>query len=305
MEYAKNKKQLSMKTQKRLVAICFLLPAFLVMSAVILYPLLYEFNLSFKNVTLLNLKSGEYPFIGLDNYKDILKDSVFYTTLIRTLFWTFINVSLTTCIGLFLAMLINAKFPGKKIYRTLLILPWAVPSYISVLTWKGMFNSEYGMVNIILGKIFPGAASIPWLTDPSYTFLACIIINVWVGVPFMMMISLGGLQSISTELYEAAEVDGATRWQKLKGITLPLMRSVLAPSIVLSCVWTFNVVNTILIMTSGVQSEKSQILVTMMYKDAFEYYKYGHAAAFSVIIFLILLSFSSLFLKAQKLDEQM
>lgn len=304
MECSKKKKQLSMKEQKRLVTICFLLPAFLIMCIVIVYPLIYEFNLSFKNVTLMNLKAGDYPFVGLDNYKDILGNSVFYTTLIRTLLWTFVNVVLTVCIGLFLAIQLNGKFPGKKIYRTLLILPWAVPSYISVLTWKGMFNSQYGAVNIILSKIFPGAASIPWLSDPSYTFLACIIINVWVGVPFMMMISLGGLQSISSELYEAADVDGATRWQKTKSITLPLMKSVLAPSIVLSCVWTFNVVNTILIMTSGVQSEKSQILVTMMYKDAFEYYKYGHAAAFSVIIFLILLCFSSVFLKAQKLDEQ-
>jgi arabinogalactan oligomer/maltooligosaccharide transport system permease protein len=252
----------------------------------------------------MNLKSGIYPFVGLANYIDILKNSTFYTTLVRTLLWTVVNVGFTTCIGLFLAMLLNSKFPGKKLYRILLILPWAVPSYISVLTWKGMFNSQYGVINIVLGRIFPVAAAISWLTNPSYTFIACIIINVWVGIPFMMMISLGGLQSIPSELYEAADVDGATRWQKTKGITLPLMKSVLAPSIVLSCVWTFNVVNTILIMTSGVQSEKSQILVTMMYKDAFEYYKYGHAAAFSVIIFIILLSFSSLFLKAQKLDEQ-
>ncbi|MCD2348778.1 MULTISPECIES: carbohydrate ABC transporter permease [Clostridium] len=303
MECSKNKKHLTIKAQKKLVTICFLLPAFLVMCAVILYPLLYELNLSFRNVTLMNLKSNIYPFIGFDNYLSILKDSSFYSTLLRTLIWTFVNVGLTVCIGLFLAMLLNAKFPGKKIYRTLLILPWAVPSYISVLTWKGMFNSQYGAVNIILSKIFPWAHSIPWLTDPSYTFLACIFINVWVGIPFMMMISIGGLQSISNELYEAADVDGATRWQKTKNITLPLMKSVLTPSIVLSCVWTFNVVNTILIMTSGVQSEKSQILVTLMYKDAFEYYKYGHAAAFSVIIFLILLCFSSLFLKAQKLDD--
>jgi len=303
MEYSKNKKHLTIKAQKKLVTICFLLPAFLVMCTVILYPLLYEFNLSFRNVTLMNLKSNIYPFVGFDNYLSILKDSTFYSTLLRTIIWTFVNVGITVCIGLFLAILLNAKFPGKKIYRTLLILPWAVPSYISVLTWKGMFNSQYGAVNIILSKIFPWASSIPWLTDPTYTFLACIFINIWVGIPFMMMISIGGLQSISNELYEAADVDGATRWQKTKNITLPLMKSVLAPSIVLSCVWTFNVVNTILIMTSGVQSQKSQILVTLMYKDAFEYYRYGHAAAFSVIIFLILLCFSSLFLKAQKLDD--
>lgn len=289
--------------QGRFTALWFLLPSVIVLAAVVFYPLCYEFVLSFKNVTLLNLKSGKYPFVGLGNYKLIFSDPLFYSTLGRTLIWTFVNVFFHVTLGIFLAVLLNRKLPGKAIIRVLLILPWAVPQYIVALTWKGMFNVEYGAINIMLTKLFGSGAAIPWLSDPKWSFIACIITNIWLGVPFMMMIALGGLQSIPKELYEAAEVDGSTGWQKFKSITLPLLKPVMTPAIVLGTVWTFNMVNVIYIITSGAASDDAQILVTMVYKKAFEYFRYGYSAALSVIIFLILLSFSSLFIKAQKLED--
>ena len=172
----------------------FLGPAAIVLIVVVAYPLIYEIIISFKNVTLFNLKSQNYPWIGLDNYKNILSDSLFYSTLIRTIVWTAINVFFHVSIGLFLAMLLNRKLPGKALIRVLLILPWAVPQYIAAMTWKGMYNIEYGSVNVILTHIFGNAAAIPWLSIPSWTFVGCIITNIWLGIPFMMMISLGGLQ---------------------------------------------------------------------------------------------------------------
>lgn len=290
--------------QKKYTHIWFLLPSILVLAFVVLYPLFYEFWISFRNVTLLNLKGGKYPFIGLDNYKLILSDPQFYSTLIRTVIWTAVNVSIHITAGMFLAILLNRKLPGKALIRVLLILPWAVPQYIAALTWKGMFNVEYGVINIILTKIFGQSAAIPWLSDPKWSFIACIITNIWLGIPFMMMVSLGGLQSIPDEYYEAADVDGASGWDKFKNITLPLIKPVMTPAAVLGTVWTFNMINVIYIITSGAASEDAQILVTLVYKKAFEYYRYGYSAALSVVIFLILMSFSAFFIKSQNLDNQ-
>lgn len=289
--------------QTRWTPFWFILPAALVLFLVVLYPLCYEFYMSFKNITLLNIQSKAFPNAGLDNYKQILTDSLFYSTLLRTIIWTVINVTCHVVFGLFLAVILNRKLPGKAIIRVLLILPWAVPQYIAALTWKGMFNVEYGTVNIMLTKFFGQGSAIPWLTDPKWSFIAAIITNIWLGIPFMMMIALGGLQSIPTELYEAADVDGATSWQKFRTITLPLLKPVMTPAIVLGTVWTFNMVNVIYIITSGSASEEAQILVTLVYKKAFEYYRYGYAAAFSVIIFAILICFSSIFIKSQKLED--
>lgn len=289
--------------QTKWTPLWFLLPALLVVLIVVLYPLCYEVWLSFRNVTLLNLKSKSYPFVGIDNYINIFKDKIFYSTLLRTVIWTGINVCFHVGVGMFLAILLNRKLPGKTLIRVLLILPWAVPQYIAALAWKGMFNVEYGAVNIALTKVFGANAAIPWLSDPKWSFIASIITNIWLGIPFMMMIALGGLQSIPQELYEAADVDGATGWQKIKSITLPLLKPVMTPAIILGTVWTFNMVNVIYIITSGAASEEAQILVTLVYKKAFEYYRYGYAAAFSVIIFAILLAFSSVFIKAQKLED--
>jgi len=289
--------------QTRWTPMWFIIPSAIVMALVVLYPLLYEISLSFRNVTLMNIKSKVYPWVGFANYKDILTDGLFYSTLLRTIIWTAVNVTFHVTFGVFLALLLNRKLPGKALIRVLLILPWAVPQYIVALTWKGMFNVEYGAVNIIITKFFGASAAIPWLTDPKWSFIAAIITNIWLGVPFMMMIALGGLQSIPQELYEAANVDGATSWQKIKSITLPLLKPVMTPAIVLGIVWTFNQVNVIYIITSGAASESSQILVTQVYKKAFEYFRYGYSAAFSVIIFLILMLFSTVFIKAQKLED--
>ena len=289
--------------QGKMTPFFFLAPAIIVLTLVVAYPLMYEIIISFKNVTLLNLKSQKYPWVGIENYKNILSDSLFYTTLIRTILWTVINVFFHVSLGLFLAIVLNRKLPGKAFIRVLLILPWAVPQYIAAITWKGMYNVQYGAINIILTKLFGDGAAIPWLSVPSYTFLACIITNIWLGIPFMMMISLGGLTSIPEELYEAADLDGATNFQKFKSITLPLLKPILTPAIILGTVWTFNMVNVIYIITSGSASDESQILITMVFKKAFQYFRYGQSAALSVIIFLILLAFSTVFIRAQKSED--
>ena len=158
-----------------------------------------------------------------------------------------------------------------------------------------MFNYVYGAINIALKMV--GLNPINWLSDPTMTFVGAIITNIWLGFPFMMMIALGGLQSIDKSLYEAADIDGATSFQKLKNITLPLLKPVMTPAIILGTVWTFNQVNVIILIAGGFGNEKTQILVTEVYRLAFNFYRYGYAAAYSVVIFLMLLVFSMIYVR--------
>lgn len=272
----------------------FIAPGILVMVAMVFYPLGYGFWLSLTNMSLTTFKNPS--FIGLQNYVAVLSDSKLIVTFTRTVGWTFINVFFHVTIGLYLAILLNRKLPGKAFLRVMLIIPWAMPQYIAALTWKGMFNQNFGAVNIILGQAF-GMQGLPWLSDPNMTFLAAIITNIWLGFPFMMMISLGGLQSIPTELYEAADIDGASTWQKFWNVTLPLLKPTLTPAIVLGSVWTFNMLNVILIIAGGYGNEATQILVTDVYRLAFNFYRYGYASAYSVLIFLLLLVFGLIYVR--------
>src|SRR5690606_10386562 len=152
-----------------------------------------------------------------------------------------------------------------------LILPWAVPQYITALTWRGMFNSEYGAVNLLLDRGL--GFTIPWLTTEWGALAACLITTIWLGFPFMMILARGGLQSIPDELYEAAEIDGSTWWHKLRHITIPLLRPVMVPAITLGVIWTFNNFNVVwLVSNGGEPSDKTHILVSWIYKSAFTYF---------------------------------
>ncbi|MGL5624509.1 carbohydrate ABC transporter permease, partial [Cetobacterium sp.] len=146
--------------------------------------------------------------------------------------------------------------------------------------------------------------NLPWLSDPKLTFYAAIITNIWLGFPFMMMITLGGLQSIPAELYEAADIDGAGAWNKFKDITLPLLKPTLTPAIILGTIWTFNMLNIIIILAGGYGNKETQILVTDVYRLAFNFYRYGFAAAYSVLIFLFLLVFSVIYVKKSNIFKE-
>lgn len=282
-----------------------LLPALITVSLVIVYPFFYNFNLALTDLdggTLRQfLNQGKLHYIGLDNFMEVLIQSKFWKVLLRTLIWTVINVFCHVSFGLFFAILLNREMKFKGIYRAILILPWAIPQYISVLVWKGMFNYKYGAVNILLERLGTildfSYESIAWLSSPTTGFAAAVIVNVWIGIPFMMMISLGGLQSIDPNHYEVAEIDGASSFQQVKHITLPLLKPVLMPAVILGIIMTFNNLNVIYLLSFKKLTEKIDILVTYVYKAAFGYWRLGYAAAFSVVIFFILLGLSILFIR--------
>ena len=278
-----------------------LLPAALIVVAVVLYPFIYNFIISLSNMSMRHF--SDWKIIGLGQYGKVFGEKLFYSVFAKTVIWTVVNVFFHVTIGVFLAMLLNRSLPGKGIFRTLLIIPWAMPQYIAALTWRGMFNYQYGAINLMITK-FLAMTPVEWLKSPFEAFTACILTNIWFGFPFMMIIALGGLQSINKSLYEAAEVDGASRWSQFWNITVPLLRPVMVPAIVLGVIWTFNNLNVMwLVSNGGEPADQTHILVSYVYKAAFNLYRYGYAAAFSVVIFVILLVFSIFFVRRTKGTE--
>ncbi len=273
-------------------------PAAVVVALVVIWPFLYNIFLSFSNMSLLHIHDWE--LIGPRQYEKVFTDTTFYTVLGKTMMWTIFNVFFHVTIGVALAVILHENVPGKRMFRTLLILPWAIPAVVTALTWRGMFHYEYGAVNLILTKVF-AQSPIQWLNDPIGTFAACVITNVWLGFPFMMVVALGGLQSIPKELYEAAMIDGASSWQRFKTITLPMLVPVLTPAVILGFVWTFNKVDIVwLVSNGGEPADQTHILVSYVYRAAFNLYRYGYAAAGSMIIFLLLVLFSVTFMKRMR-----
>ena len=282
-------------------AYLLVLPAAIVMFGVVVYPFFYNVVLSFSNMSLRHFQ--DWQLIGLRQYVKVFSEEIFYSVFFKTLVWTFVNVVFHVVIGVLLAVTLNRKLFGKAVIRTLLILPWAIPQVIVALTWRSMFNYEYGALNLAIGQ-YLNMSPVQWLGKPLEAFSACIITNVWLGFPFMMTVALGGLQSIPHELYEAAGIDGATGWQRFWRITAPLLRPVMIPAISLGIIWTFNNVNIVwLVSNGGEPSDQTHILVSYVYKAAFNLYRYGYAAALSMIIFLILLVFSLYFLKKTRAPE--
>jgi arabinogalactan oligomer/maltooligosaccharide transport system permease protein len=273
-----------------------------VMFGVIVYPFIYNIVISLSNMSLRHFR--DWRIIGLRQYVKVFSEEIFYSVFFKTLIWTFVNVSFHVVIGVFLALILNKKsLKFKPIFRTLLILPWAIPQVITALTWRSMFNFEYGAINIFIAK-YLNLSPVEWLLRPFEAFTACIITNVWLGFPFMMVVALGGLQSIPQELYEAAEIDGASAWQKFKNITLPFLRPVMAPAITLGIIWTFNNLNIVwLVSNGGEPGDQTHILVSYVYKAAFNLYRYGYASALSVVIFFILLAIGLYFLKKTRAVE--
>lgn len=311
------------------LAYLLILPAFIGVLFLIIYPFLFEIRLAFSNASLGTqaTKNASYGLIyGWENIKmlftgNVAKDAKFFEVFWRTILWTTINVTFHVAGGMGLALLLHRPMKLQGFYRTLLVFPWAIPTTIAAMALRNEFDSRYGLFNILLtnlqnwlamlsertaslillGDSFTWLAQnigpVSWKQDPFWAFISILISNIWLGIPFMSVIILGGLQSISQEYYEAAEIDGASKFQQFRNITLPLLRPVLTPAIVLGVVWTFNKFDVIYLITQGGPQEKTDILVSSMYKAAFMFYRYGFTAMFALVIFVILLLFTLLYLR--------
>ena len=290
-------------------AYLYVTPAMVGMLLLVFFPFAYGIALSFTGQTIFNVAEPITDlWVGFANYIDIIGDvdvasrsadgwvidyQNFYWTLFVTVCWTVSNVAVGVTLGMILALALNTPgLKGRAIYRVLLILPWAIPNYITALIWKALFHPQFGAIN--QGIQMFGGEPVAWMDGVFPAFMTGLITNGWLSFPFMMVVILGGLQSISQDMYEAATVEGATRAQQFWNITLPLLKPTLVPAVILSVVWTFNMFNVIYLVSGGEPAGANEILITKAYKIAFEEYRYAYAAAYSTVIFIILLMYGVL-----------
>ncbi len=247
-----------------------------------------------------------WGIVGLRNYREILvpdgassPGTQFYRVLGITVLWTLANVSLHYLLGLGLALLLNTGVRGVHVYRVLLMIPWAVPVYVSAFAWRWLFNNQYGFFNVLLQRM--GASPVPWLSDSTWTFVAVTATNVWLGVPFMMVTLLAGMQAIPRDLYESAEIDGCSRLGMLRHVTLPLLRPVTQTAVLLGAIWTFNMFNVIWLVQGG--GNTVEILATQAFRLFNDNHDYARASAFGTVILALLLGFSLLYLRLTRRTE--
>ena len=279
----------------------YIAPAILALSVLTFYPVLYGIWLSFTNADQSHL--GDQSFIGIDNFITVISTSGFVRVTGFTLIWSVVNVVSHIGFGLLLALALNSEdLKGRGIYRTILLLPWAIPSYISVLVWRGLYEPA-GALNDFLGT------DLNLLADATGAKVVVILVNIWLGIPFMMMSISGALQALPKDMYEAAEVDGITLFSRFRYLTLPNLKSALVPLSLLGFIWTFNMFNVIYLMTDGGPNldfdgpGSTDILITYVYDVAFREGAYGVAAAWSVVIFVMLVVFSWTYMKKTNATE--
>jgi arabinogalactan oligomer/maltooligosaccharide transport system permease protein len=268
-------------------------PTLVAMAVIVFYPLVQAFIWTVTDINTSNqgtiFKEASWQFVGLENYFDALSDPLFQHSFVWTIIWTVVNVFFHFVIGLLLAVILNQQLRGRTAFRLLLLVPWAIPIYISAIGWSFIFNGEFGLLNNFTGLL--GIDRIAWYSEFPWYYVMPIIVNVWAGVPFMMVALLGGLQGIPQDQYEAARVDGASRWQSFRNITMPGLRSVSTMVILLGMIWTFNLFAVIFFTTRGGPAGKTNILVTYAF-DVFNQGELALAATYGVIIFSILIVFS-------------
>jgi len=274
-------------------------PAGIGMSLLVMVPFVLG-----ASVSLFAHEGGEWTFVGLAHFADILlardwpvtSPLSFFTTLFVTVMWTVTNLTLHVGIGIAMALVLREPWIRlRAMWRALLILPWAVPNYITALIWKGMFHAQYGAINALLGIVTfqDGPAPIDWFGSFALAFTANLTTNTWLGFPFMMVVTLGALQSIPRELEEAAEMDGASWFERFRHVVWPMLKPALLPAIILGSVWTFNMFNVVFLVSQGEPNSSTEILISEAYRWAFSRgNRYGYASAYAVLIFFVLLAYS-------------
>lgn len=264
------------------------------------YPLLRNIDLSVRNYTVAAFVSGNAPFTGIANYLTVFQDPTFLPALSHTAVFVLVSIAFQFAFGMALAVFFYQHFPLHGLLRALFLVPWLLPLIVSASTWSWMMNSDSGVINSALEAFHVG--QINWLTSPQWSLVAVLIANIWIGIPFNLVILYSGLQSISTDIYEAAALDGANAWQKFWRVTFPLLRPVSAITLLLGLVYTLKVFDIIWIMTRGGPANASTTLATWSYQLGFGSLlpNFGPAAAVGNLLIILALVFGLIYVRMQK-----
>jgi len=283
----------------------FALPAIVYMVALVGYPIVSNFILSFQDVTVTTLNKASKPFAGLGNYSTLLGDGVLRTSLVNTFVFTLSCLAFQFVIGFALALFFTQKFSTAKVVRGLMMIPWMIPMTVTALMFKFIFSSNVGILNQALQACGLITQPIEWLLQPRLAMLSIIVTNIWIGIPFNMILLSTGLTTIPQEMLEAASIDGANKRQTFLKITMPMLKPVIASVLILGFIYTFKVFDLVFVMTNGGPVNSTHLLSTYSYKLSFSLFKYSQGAATANILFVILLIVSILYLRFVYDDKEM
>lgn len=280
-----------------------LIPAFLLLVLFTYIPIVRGSIMAFQYYNMFNLTN--IHFNGFENFKAIIfdKNFKFWKILLNTAVWVFVSLIFQFVLGFILALLMRKPFKGRGLYSALVFYPWAVSGFAIGLVWSWMFNGQFGIVNDLLRKIGLISQNIGFLSDPKFAMMSVIIANIWYGVPFFAIMLLAALQSIPQELYEAAEIDGATGIQKLFQITIPYIKPTIISTTLLRTMWIMNFPDIIYAMTRGGPANSTNILATHLINKVYQFYDYGQGAALGLMIMGILFIYALFYLKISASKE--
>lgn len=282
---------------------CFILPAVVYMLIFIGYPIIYNWIISFQDVTATTLGSSARDFLGFDNYRAVFGDPTFPRAVKQTFFYTIFCLIFQFVLGFLFAMFFSKNFSLSKPIRGFIVISWMLPITVTALVFKFMFAEGNGIINTILLELHLIKEPIGWLIQEKTAMWGLIIANSWVGIPFNMLLLTTGLNNISTDVYEAASIDGANVFQRFARITLPLLKPTIMSVLVLGFVYTFKVFDLVYVMTGGGPVDATEVMSTYSYKLSFQLFHFGEGAAVANVLFVCLFLVALLYLKTISKDE--
>ncbi|MFD7511538.1 carbohydrate ABC transporter permease [Streptomyces sp. NPDC059853] len=286
--------------RRRLYQWLFVAPAVLYLLAFFGFPLVRNILMSFQEFTPTTYFTGEAPFNGFDNWRAVFSNELFGDALWQTVLFTIGSLAGQFTIGLALAVFFTRRFPLSGVVRAVLLLPWLVPMVVSAVVWRRIMDEDHGVLNSFLKTLGLTGDGVPWLSSPSVALLSAVLVNIWIGIPFNMVILYGGLQEIPREVYEAAALDGAGPWRTFRSITLPMLRPVVTVVLVLGFMSTVKVLDLILALTGGGPADSTQTLGTMTYQLSFMQLDFGQGAVVGNVLILVSAVFAVLYLRVNR-----
>lgn len=280
----------------------YILPALIVVAAVMFFPLIYNVSLSFFEKT---LYKPDWEFVGIQQYIDVIKSKGFLSALKNTVVWTTASVVFQFLLGFGCAMLLSRdKVRGRGIWRCLIMFAWVLPAIIGSMVWKWMYHSDFGILNEVLMTLGIIEKALPWTGSKELALISAIIVNVWKMFPLVLLYIEASLQSVPGELKDAAVVDGANSWNCFRVVTWPHISGTCKTVVLLLTIWTLNAFTFIFVLTGGGPGSSSQVLSLYIYKEAFQNFQYGKAATASTILFIIVALFSSVYIRTSMKEEE-
>ncbi|HHV74402.1 MAG TPA: sugar ABC transporter permease [Thermoanaerobacterium sp.] len=283
----------------------FVLPALLFMMIFIGYPIIYNFVLSFQDVNVMTLSQSIKTFVGLKNYIDLFKDPTMWLSIWNTFIFTLGSISIQFIMGLCLALFFNLKFKIAEFIRGLMVISYMIPVTVTALLFQFMYSKDNGVINELLLRFHLISQPIGWIVNERTAMLSVIIANVWIGIPFNMLLLTTGLSNIPYSIYEAAKVDGANAFQRFFYITLPQLRAAILAVLMLGFIYTFKVFDLVFVMTNGGPVNATELMSTFAYRLSFSEFLFSKGASVANILFLILFIVSLFYLRLLKEDEVM